>query len=339
VRSILTRIGRAVGWFRFVVIVVGLGFLVGLDLRYPEAAARSRWTVPPAWIFWLSCGAVCLVVAVSRYRRSAAAPWYADAGPQLVASQQEFCLVLRPFGSDGDLLLPDVRLRRLLTMVLETKTAEQAVGDAVRAATGLPCYAVVDQSRLLSPPGLVFLRAKDGEWQEAVSALIRRAHSIVLILPPRTPLRAGFRWEIKQIAAADLQERVLLFLPPVRHRAKDPEYVGRARSLLTDLLTAGRDDLDEHQCRLVALDVRFHLSDPVFLVRRTERGELHEWVPGRRNAAVRLSPSGSGRPTVWTAIYRTCRDAIGQAVADVERDMEGQDFDGRYPFRTSSPDE
>jgi hypothetical protein len=56
--------------------------------------------------------------------------------------------------------------------------------------------------------------AADDEWQEAVSTLIRRAHSIVLLLPPGQEIRDSFRWEIDQLTQRGLQSRVTIVLPP-----------------------------------------------------------------------------------------------------------------------------
>lgn len=68
--------------------------------------------------------------------------------------------------------------------------------------------------RRLAPPGPVFVSAADDEWQEAVSTLIRRAHSIVLLLPPGQEIRESFRWEIDQLTQRGLQSRVTIVLPP-----------------------------------------------------------------------------------------------------------------------------
>jgi hypothetical protein len=99
----------------------------------------------------------------------------------LVASARTFCLVLRPFGGDGEIVLPH--------RMYGASTIEQVIARSARKVARLATYAVVDQTRRLGPPGPVFVRAAGDEWREALSTLIRRAHSIVLLLPPGQEIR------------------------------------------------------------------------------------------------------------------------------------------------------
>jgi hypothetical protein len=326
-RSIFARMWRAVGVFRFVVLMLGVGVIITGYVVVPHGPS---WRIPLIWVFWLACGLGALVVSASRYGRSASAKPYREVGPALVASRQEFCLLLRPFGSDGELLLRNPRKRQRLFFVFETKTAEQAVGDAVASALGLPTYAIVDQSRTLSPPGVTFVRATNEEWQTAAATLIRRAHSIVLLIPPEE-VRDGFRWEIAQLAKAGLQDRVILFMPPATNH--DVDLSARASYVMAGLATGG---LDETETAMAALDIQFHLDDRVCLARYSERDGLLQWFPMARDGRLARLRGRSGttaeRRVSTKVTYPICVAALQEALSQIKRELSQTGFEGRYPF-------
>lgn len=73
---------------------------------------------PAAWIV------IAIVITWGRYRRSAQTSIYQDILPRLVESNEEYCLILRPFGSDGEVVLPSGRFG--------ASTVEQVIARAAK---------------------------------------------------------------------------------------------------------------------------------------------------------------------------------------------------------------
>src|SRR5580698_11569335 len=97
------------------------------------------------------------------YQKPQATRSYQEVLTPLLASAEEFCVVLRPFGHDGETFLRKYQKSRrnrrrsdpfpygnILTM-------EQVIATSVRQALKLDTYALVDQNRELAPPGPVYL--------------------------------------------------------------------------------------------------------------------------------------------------------------------------------------
>jgi len=221
---------------------------------------------------------VPIMVRWGRYQRSASTRLCSEVVAPLVASVEEFCLILRPFGSDGEIVLPH--------RMYGASTIEQVIARSARNVAGLTTYAIVDQKRRLAPPGPVFVRAAGDEWQEAVSTLIRRAHSIVLILPPGQEIRKSFRWEIDQITQRGLQSRVIILLPPDQLYQNDfPECFQHACIVAAALegFAGSIDDVDSMKVHdlEVSINARAHLLK---YVRSSvhQQGTLASWIPKRR---------------------------------------------------------
>ena len=195
-----------------VFILVGAVFVLYLAWQLFQLRRSGGFAFSPGPFIESSIFAATVLVPIGvrwgRYKRSASTRPCSEVIAPLVASAKEFCLVLRPFGGDGEIVLPH--------RMFGASTVEQVIARSARKVAGLATYAVVDQKRRLAPPGPVFVSATDDEWQEAVSTLIRRAHSIVLLLPPGQEIRDSFRWEIDQLTQRGLQSRVTIVLPPDR---------------------------------------------------------------------------------------------------------------------------
>jgi hypothetical protein len=199
---------RGVGVFTLTGVVILL-YLIWRLFQFHQQdgfAFRPQSVIAP--LLFLAVVLVPVAVRWGRYRPWASTQSCSEVIPPLMASEREFCVVLRPFGSDGEIVLPH--------RMHGASTIEQVIARSARQAAGLATYAVVDQERRLAPPGPVFVRAAHDEWQGAVSTLISRAHSVVLILPPGQEIRESFRWEIDQLTHRGLQTRVTIVLPPDR---------------------------------------------------------------------------------------------------------------------------
>jgi hypothetical protein len=146
--------------------------------------------------------------------------------PALLPSCEEYCLLLRPFGYDGEILLPDLPPARLLDapwwrrpgqpLLSRAKPVEHVIADVARGVSGRRAhttFAIADQRMLLAPPGPTYLRARDDEWLDVAYRMISRAHTIVLLLPPDQPLDGGFAQELQIIEGLGRQSRVVIVLP------------------------------------------------------------------------------------------------------------------------------
>jgi hypothetical protein len=195
------------------------------------------------------------------------------------------------------------------------------VALAARAALDHPTYAIVDQSRLLAPPGPTYLRVPDPESWTVVRRLIARAHSIVLLLPPTGDLRCGFAREIEQIVAAGVVHRVIIALPPPdQDGAGHRVALQRAALLLAALRGSGRtDDVDS----FTVYEYELALAPSTVVLKCTRGRQVHAWS---------MQPPGPTRcpaqPVVAAASYVP---ALAEAITDTERELLGLRFAVRYP--------
>ena len=230
-------------------IVVGLPIFLIWSVYLVASGGWSAWVRDLGGPTGLMLVALLLMLlaTVAAYTRSAVTLDHRDALGRLASSTEEFCLILRPSGREGRVVVPDVRVRDLrATWANPNLTLEQVVALAARTALDHSTYAIVDQASHVAPPGPTYLRVPDPERQRVVQRLIARAHSIVLVLAPEVDLRTSFRWEVEQIVRAGVAHRVIIVLPP-----PDQDVVGhrialqRVSLLLAALGGAGRqDDLD-----------------------------------------------------------------------------------------------
>jgi hypothetical protein len=252
-------------------------------------------------------------------RRSAATLDHRAALRRLASSTQEFCLILRPFGREGQVIVPNTRRDDVLDRWANPNLSlEQVVALAARTALGHPTYAIVGHASFHAPPGPTYLRVPDPEWQRVARRLIARAHSIVLLLPSDPDVRAGFSWEVEQIVRAGVRHRVIMVLPPPDqdadgHRAA----LQRASLLLAALGGSGRqDDVDS----FTIYEYELQLAVGTVVLKCTRGGRVYAW-------SVR-TPRRRSREIVATTSYVP---ALAEAIADTERELLGLGFHVRYP--------
>lgn len=237
----------------------------------------------------------------------------------LAASAEEFCLILRPFGSDGEIVLSH--------RTTGASAIEQVIARSARKVAGLATYALVDQERRLAPPGPVFVRAARDEWRDAVSRLIGRAHSIVLILPPGQEIRDSFRWEIDQLTQRGLQSRVVIVLPPDRRYQHDfPKCFQYACVVAAALegFAGSIDDVDS--MKVHNLEVSIHARAHLLKYTRSaadQRATLTWWIPRQLRLGRRRGPQAGFYYKALTAAFRS-----------TERELSGLGFRARYPQLT-----
>ncbi|MFJ8390668.1 hypothetical protein ACIQ9Q_40535 [Streptomyces sp. NPDC094438] len=262
--------------------------------------------------------AVLVAVGWGRYKRSSETKPYQEVLGPLVASEEEYCLILRPFGSDGEVVMPH-RLHGASTM-------EQVIARAARKSLGLKTYALVDQDRRLAPPGPIWMRSPHDQWQTAVRTLIRRAHSVVLVLPPGQGIRAALKWEVDQITQHNLQTRLTVVLPPVRHHKDDHRqaFLGACEILAALEGFAGSVD-DGDLLRVHRLELTLHERTQVVKYCRSkpeDHPELCFWYSKPQRGHKRSA--------------RFFQKALVTAFRTTEQELSGLGFSARYP-RSPSP--
>ncbi len=266
-------------------------------------------------------------VAATNYRRSSATHSYDEILTPLLRSKEEYCLVLRPFGRDGEVILPRATPSGDVAGGLFTgnATMEQVVVTAVHKALNLDTYAIVDQKVSVAPPGLLFLRVANDDWKMVAEHLIRRAHSIILILSPFSELGGGFAWEIEQIVRYGMGRRVVIVLPPCDQDARTHrEAVEDTGVILAMLEGSGRrEDLNGGR----AGEYQRVLSTNTLVVRWSQESGAVPWNLMNGEPQMRAL-----RGPKMRVADRSYVSVLTEALNRIEEEMSGWDFDRRYPW-------
>ncbi|MHC1557786.1 hypothetical protein ACR9E3_02460 [Actinomycetospora sp. C-140] len=149
-------------------------------------------------------------------RRSANAPVYEESLSRITQTNEKYCLILRPFGSDGLTRLPyGYRPWFVPRDAGLTRSLEEVVSRSAFYACGLQTYTLTDHRQRYAPVGPVLVRVENEHWQSCTETLLDRAHTVVIIIPPIEQLQNGFQWEIQQLSLKNLRCRTIIVLPPV----------------------------------------------------------------------------------------------------------------------------
>lgn len=322
------RLRRTFGWLGMTNLVIAIPVLAYLAINGFGGLSPSAWNV-----FRPVYGTLVLLTVTAgawgRYQRSAKITDQSEVVPQLVTSRTEFALLLRPFGSDGEELVPQTpgRWQRIL-WAAPWMTIEQVVTTSVRDVLGMDTYAMVDTDQVLAPPGPVYVRTSHTQWRAPVRALIRRAHTIVLMLPPGQGLRPALEWEIAEIVAARRQSRVVLVLPPTQ-RAEDIDGLYRQAGAVLMALTRRRPlgSVTQAESDTGAAP----LPPDTLLVGLRRDGPGHTPSPWYREPDPKQRPSATGRPHL-IATAEIYHDALSKELQAQVADWSTTPFDRRYPW-------
>ena len=170
--------------------------------------------------------------------------------------------------------------------------------------------------------------APDESWQEAVLALVQRAHSIILWLAPGQDLRASFHWEVEQIVQARRQFRTIIVLPPPDQQA---DAYQQAVNQATVLLAAMESDTG----KLADADpvhVRHYqdmLADNT-LMAKFEAAEGGSGAVLRRWYATGRRKWWGGKMPLDVSAYEK---GLVFLITRTEGELAGQPFTARYPSR------
>lgn len=271
-RALLSRFVRSTGLVGLILLlllsVASIAYVAGVG----PAPPIDRGTLIALIVF-----VTTVVLGGVKYRRSVTTGNYQQILTALEQSGREYCVVLRTFGRDGEIILPTRRRFRVFVLNL---TLEQVVAKAVRRSLDLDTYAIVDQNVRFAPPGPTFMRSSNHDWKSAAGRLISRAHSIVLILTPGQDMGEGFAWEIEQIAQYGVSSRVVIVLPPYdRDVHAHQEALKQAGVLLASLEGPAMEGMGG----IPTLGYQPALPGDTLLVRPgTEKADLRTWVAGGR---------------------------------------------------------
>ena len=163
-------------------------------------------------------------------------------------------------------------------------------------------FGIVDQKTLMASPGLTLLRVPNSEWQAVAQHLIRRAHSIVLILPPNQDIGDGFSREIFQIAALNRRSRVIIVLPPSDQDNYAHQLALAHAGALLAMLENPEQGADAGQ--LAALEYQFGLDATTMAIKCRQGGDVVSW------ALQAPDPPHAGWPTSCATRNRRCQDVV-----------------------------
>lgn len=328
---VVRRIRRAIGWGGVCYVILAVVCIVALLSHALPVSNVEAWRL----VLLPIAGLAVLGYRMRGYQKPQATRSYQEVLTPLLASTEEFCLVLRPFGQDGETFLRKYRKSKRNIRhpgpfpYADILTMEQVIARSARKALRLDTYALVDQNRKLAPPGPVYVRAPDESWQEAVLALVQRAHSIILWLAPGQDLRASFHWEVEQIVQARRQFRTIIVLPPPDQQA---DAYRQAVNQATVLLAA----LESDTGKLADADqvcVR-HYQD--MLGDNTLMAKFEAAAAGGSGAVLRRWYT-TGRRKWWGGKMPLDVSAYERGVAYLitcaEGELGDQSFSARYPSR------
>lgn len=254
---------------------------------------------------------VMIVVGAAQYPRSAGTPSHEQVVFGLLRARKKYCLILRPFGQDAEIVLPRTGAKRRTGGGPFTRnlTMEQLVTRAARTVLDMDTYGIVDQRTMFAPPGPILMRAADDIWQEVAQRLISRAHVIVLILPPDRDFGDGFVWEIEQIRQAGVTSRVVIVLPPCDQDSEAYEAALRRACVLLALLDGELDHFKVHEYELM-------LPSGTLVIRSTADGA--KWWQTRDEPAERTM-LGRKRKTVVADV--TYLEVLEVALREIDHEQ------------------
>jgi hypothetical protein len=308
------------GWLGVVLFALMFWIIVVEDAKLAVSNAGAIMRVATLLVL----GLVAAGMHWGTYSRSVETTPYQQVLKPLLESREEYCLLLRPFGSDGEVLVTyqprgakQPRWRYTPAgLVTSTQTLEQVVAAAAREALGVRAYAMVDTDLTLAPPGPVYLRAPHSEWKIPAGELIRRAHTIAVLLPPQQSLRAAMEWELQEIVRQQRQSRVVIVLPPLHRRRYDHAQARAQAAVLLAALEGAPGGLDRIPSRLVDAYLA-RLPERALVIKAAADGSVVPWVV----------EGGGRRAKVGSRAYA---DALGEAITANEREWAGRGFRARY---------
>lgn len=193
-----------------------------------------------ASVIWLTFFIYATRIAISARAKGSIQPAI-DYIKKLQDPYYEYCLILRPFGSDGCIPIRQKRSKkgRLVNIFFPymiwhfSKTVEQIIQETAKKILDCDAVALVDPKLKIVPDAPAYISAEDEEWQEVINILLKRALIVALVLPSDQKIGKNILWEIDRVTALGLTGRLVIVLPP-------PHASGyrKSHSMLMELATA-----------------------------------------------------------------------------------------------------
>lgn len=348
---IIKRVWNSVGIWGALIIITALVEIYVLIFRPSSDGPGVSLITIPVFV----AGLVRFTSQMRGYRRLQATKSYDDIGKPLRDSAEEFGLVLRPFGADGETFLRQYETTRKGKKRLKTETfsanltMEQVFAVSAQKAVKQKVYALVDPGRKLAPPGPVYVKVDPAEWESAVGNLVQRAYVVFIWLPAGQDVRPGLSTEVEQIVQAGLQKRTIIVLPSPDKKAAHQRAVEQAARLLAAMETA---------------EGKVEQADPL-------RRQHYEGLLGDRAITMRFATGKDGtgmqlahrmvanrRPLTWQRVIRnvllcwllpvyimvfadqrrnsrvnawTYEESLVKHLSAIRSELAGQSFSDRYP--------
>ena len=336
-KALLARLRRTMGKYTLFIIVIGaIAAGVMLIVRV-DGLLKTVLTVLVTMLLVITGMTLTAIArALTKYRFAKATQPYEKVLDSLIKSDAEYCLVLRPFGEDGKITVPSELKKGRVGFAFgftPNLTMEQVVAAAVQDSLSLRTYAIVDQSVALAPPGLTFMRVADDKWKDVVSKLIRRAHTVVLLLGREQEIGRGFAWEIEQLVGNGVASRVVLTLPPRDDDELSHQRALHQASVLLALLTSTGKLANLEPFR--AYEYEMQLPPTTQVACTTETSAVSWWQvkeePPKQPGGVWSRITKYAGPRIMTDLMY--KAAISEALAQTDEQLKGLSFPARYPFR------
>lgn len=134
---------------------------------------------------------------------------------------KEFCLILRPFGVDGDTIIHTRGWNNFLSRQIDRfgrvripKTVEQIIVKAAKDQLNCETIALVDPNVRVISNSPTYMATENDRWQLTIDSLLRRTLVAFLILHPKKGLTGSVRWEVNRVHSVGLAHRFVIVLPP-----------------------------------------------------------------------------------------------------------------------------
>lgn len=163
----------------------------------------------PVWL-------VGVIVVLALWSRGYVRPEATKGWQDVSLARDGYCLVLRPFGQDGRVIVPAAARIAAGSPLRANTTLEELIASTVTSQLGMRTVALVDADQLFAPPGPLWVRApRDWDaWKTPVDRFIGEAYAIFLIIPPEEEIRDSVRWEIRRVFLRGRRTRTTIMLPP-----------------------------------------------------------------------------------------------------------------------------
>lgn len=146
---------------------------------------------------------------------------------EVAKTKRQYCLILRPFGNDSNILLNQLFIVRRFSLPFflhrRDLTIESVIQNEVKLSLGIDSFALVDPQIILLPTSPNFLHVQSKKWEFAIDQLLKSALLTVFIIPKEKEIRKSLIKELFRAAYNGLYGRIIIILPP--HLNTSQEYI------------------------------------------------------------------------------------------------------------------